>query len=313
MDRLRVIAFGRPPGLIAAIGNGYFRAEHLEIDYTQTRSSGEQIRGLLAGKWEIAHTAVDNVLAYVDAEKADLFVVLVGDLGITQKLVVRPDISSFEGLRGKVLGLDALTTGYAFLLYRILALNGLAREDYRTVSVGGTAERLAALAAGRIDGALLGPPQDEAALAAGCHVLTAASAYFPAYPSVSVAARRSWAGRHRTMVVRYCRALLAGIRWAAAPQNREAVISSLAREHACSPAAAERLYRREVLERGPVVSRIEEMREAIRSVIGLRREMTAVSSEGTEIELSSYFDPSYVLEADPRLLGALPIEQSEVT
>ncbi len=314
MDRLRVIAFARPPGLIAAIGNGDFRAEQLEIDYTQARSSREQIRGLLAGQWEIAHTAVDNVLAYVDAEQADLFVLLVGDLGTTQQLVVRKDISSFEELRGKLLGLDALTTGYAFMLYKILALNGLGQGDYRTVSVGGTAERLAALAEGRIDGALLGPPQDEAAVAAGSHVLTPASDYFPRYPGVSVAARRTWAAQHRTLVVRYCRALLAGMRWAADPQHREAVISQLAQEHACSPAAAARLYRREVLERGPVVSRLEEMRQAIRSVASLRREMTAAASElGTEPDLSPYFDPSYVLEAAPRLRSGLPVEPSEVT
>lgn len=302
MDTLRLVAFSRPLGLIAAIRNGYFEAEQLRVDYTPARGSRHQIRGLLAGDWDIAHTAVDNVAAYVDAENADLFVFLVGDLGTNQRLIVRPPTASFQELHGKTLGLDALTTGYAFMLYEMLARHGLGRADYRTVSVGGTAERLTALLQGDIDAALLSPPHDELALAAGCRALAAASADFAGYPGLCAAARRNWAGQHRTIVVRYCRALLAGIRWAADRANRQAVITQLAEDHGCELPAATRLYQREMDQQERVVPSLEEIREAIRGVIALRREMTGAHLEpGIPVELSRYFDPFYLLEADPRL------------
>jgi len=305
MDTLRLIAFGRPPGFLAAIHNGYFRAEQLEVDFTQTRGSVQQIRGLLAGDWEIAHTAVDNVLAYVDAENADLVIFLVGDLGNSQLLVVGPAITSFEGLRGKTIGLDALTTGYAFMLYRILALNGLGRAEYRTVAVGGTAERLEALLAGQIDLALLGPPHDEAALSRGCRVLAGAAAYFPDYPGLTAATRRSWAETHRALVVRYCRALLAGIRWAADPQRRNAMIAILGTALGSDSAAAERLYEAESGDRKKVIASVREMRHAIQTVAALRREMTdGVPERLPGTGLDRYFDPSYAIEADPRLAGS---------
>ncbi len=302
MDTVRLVAFGRAPGFLAAIHNGCFRGEQLDIDYTQARGSVEQIRGLLAGVWDIAHTAVDNVLAYVDAENADLVIFLVGDRGSNQQLVVGSAISSFRGLRGKTVGLDALTTGYALMLYRILALNGLGRADYGTVPVGGTVERLEALLAGQIDAALLGPPHDEAALARGCRVLARAYAYFPGYPGLTAATRRSWAETHRALVVRYCRALLAGIRWAADPQHRNAVTALLGAAHGSNSAAAERLYEAELGDRKKVIASVREMRDAIQTVAALRREMTdAVPEREPGTGLDRYFDPSYAIDADPRL------------
>src|SRR5919202_5638314 len=118
MPLIRLIAFSRPVALLAAQAKGLFEREGLSVEVELTRGSIEQIRGLLEGKWDIAHTAADNVMAYVDREGADLFVFAVVDLGVGQTLVVRPDVTSFTDLRGRPLAVDALDTGYAFVLRR---------------------------------------------------------------------------------------------------------------------------------------------------------------------------------------------------
>lgn len=126
---------------MAAERKGFFQDEHLQVEYTQTPSSAVQIRGLLDGKWDVALTAPDNVMAYVEKENADLFTFMVADLGLNQKLFVRPEISSWADLRGKNIGVDAVDTGFAFLVVRMLDRNGLKPGDYTFVSVGGNQSR----------------------------------------------------------------------------------------------------------------------------------------------------------------------------
>lgn len=296
MDRLRVIAFARPIGFVAALRNGAFAAEGLAIDYTRATGSTPQIRALLAGEFDLAHTNADNVMAYVDREQADLVIVLVAELGIAQRVFARPEIARLRELAGKTVGVDAVGSGFAFVLYKMLADAGVRRGEYEVVSVGGTAERSAALAEGRVDAALLGPPHDAAALAAGCRVLAAASASFRGQPSLTVAARRSWANANGELVRRYCRALLAGVRWAADPANREAAIGLLAADLGSDHATAEALYERERADVERAAPSVAEMREALARVAALRREFTG-ASQG----LDRYLDPSYAMAADPSL------------
>src|ERR687885_2174280 len=155
MPLIRLISFSKPPALVAAQANGFFERENLTVEVELTRGSIEQIRGLLEGRWDIAHTAADNVMAYDDREGADLFVFAVADLGVGQTLVVRPDVTAYADLRGQPLGVDALDTGYAFVLRRMLEHNDLAWGDYQLLPVGSTPQRLQALREGRIAGALL--------------------------------------------------------------------------------------------------------------------------------------------------------------
>lgn len=292
MTTIRLITFSRPLALLAAERNGYFAREGLEVDCEVTRGSVEQIRGLLAGKWDVAHTAADNVMAYVDRENADLFVFLVADLGLAQKLIVQPDIQSYADLRGKVLGVDALDTGYAFVLRSMLEQNGLGRQEYELVSVGGTPQRLEALRTGDIVGCLLNAPPEEEALREGFRLLEPAGAYFPLYPGLTAATTRRWAAAHDDELVRYTRALLDGAAWAADTSNASAAIQMIALDQGVDADTARRRYEIEAASRTegqPTGAQIESSLEAVR---GLRRAMTGVGSN-----LHSYVDTSYMRRA----------------
>jgi ABC-type nitrate/sulfonate/bicarbonate transport system substrate-binding protein len=224
MSLVRVIAFSRPAALVAAQEQGLFEREGLSVEVDLTRGSIEQIRGLLAGRWDIAHTAADNVMAYVDREGADLFVFAVVDLGVGQTLVVRPEVTSFADLRGQALAVDALDTGYAFVLRRMLEKNNLPWGTYELVPVGSTPQRLQALQEGRVVGALLSSPAE------GLRVLAPAADYFPLYPGLTAATTRRWARAHQDELVRYTRALLAGARAAqpgVPPPSLEQAMASL--------------------------------------------------------------------------------------
>ena len=130
---------------------GMFAKNGVQIQVTNTPNSQFQLTGLIEGKFDIAMTAIDNIVAYREGQGAapvdgsDLTAVMGGDQGFL-RLVSVPEIRSIDQLRGKTLSVDALTTGYAFVLLEVMERNGLALDrDYRTERAGGAVQRYTAL------------------------------------------------------------------------------------------------------------------------------------------------------------------------
>ncbi len=126
---------------------GLFAKNGIEVRITPTPSSVFQLTNLIDGKFDIAMTAIDNLIAYREGQGEvpkpgpDLFAFMGGDNGFL-RLVTVPEVKSFGDLRGKTLSVDALTTGYAFVLLEILERNGLQKDrDYTTAAAGGVLQR----------------------------------------------------------------------------------------------------------------------------------------------------------------------------
>ena len=93
---------------------------------TPTPGSVYQFQHLSAGDFEIGSTALDNIVAYDEGEgeaplpnPADFAAIMGGDSGFLQ-LWARPEIGSYADLRGKLLAVDAIRTGFTFVLRRML-------------------------------------------------------------------------------------------------------------------------------------------------------------------------------------------------
>jgi len=128
MTELKVIVFEGVQNLplFAALANGLFAGQGLDIDLTFTPDSGTLRNGLAEGRFDIAHTAVDNAIAMVELAHKDVAIVLGGDNGFNS-LFFQPEIRSFEDLRGKTVLVDAPNTAFALVLYKILDNHGLKR------------------------------------------------------------------------------------------------------------------------------------------------------------------------------------------
>jgi ABC-type nitrate/sulfonate/bicarbonate transport system substrate-binding protein len=289
-QKVRVIVFEKPPAVVAAQYKGFLAREGLDVDWTITRGSAEQMRGLLAGQWDIAQTAADNVMAYVDRENADAFIFLVSSLGLDQNLVVQPDIQAFGDLRGKTLGVDAVDTGFAFVLRKMLADAGLAPADYQFAPIGATQQRLNAMVAKRIAGCLLSARLTSTVQQKGFRILERGNQAFPLYPSsLTTATTRRWARAHEAAVAGYARAIWAATAWVADPANKEEAIGLIARGQSVDPEAARRLYEIDAEYRTKANPPLAQVAAALEIVRGLRREMT-----GTGRDLSAYFDDRYM-------------------
>jgi len=219
---------------IAADKDFYVR-EGVQVNFTPTPNSVFQITETVKGRYHIAATAIDNVVAYQEGQgavaldrKPDLFAFM-GGAHIELFLVVTPDIRSYADLKGRSLAVDALTTGFAFVLYKMLEKGGLRKDDYKLVSVGGTDKRWEALKAGQYAATLLTDPFTGFALAAGFRVLQVHTELYPKYPSGIYAASRAWAAANREALAGFIRAHIAAVDWLLDAANRAEAAAILVR------------------------------------------------------------------------------------
>ena len=234
---IRVIEFpstGLLPHYVA-IERGLFEAESLDVEITLTPNSVFQITNLIDGNFEIAGTAIDNVVAYQEGQGVaelsrdpDLFAFM-GASQVNLGLVVQADIADYSDLKGSTLAVDALSPGFAFMLREMLEINGVGHDEYELIPVGATKARLEALVAGEHAGALLNPPFTEFGVAAGLRVIDYSQDALPPCQIGVMAACRSWAEANAQALHGFIGAELQAIDWITDPANADAATETLER------------------------------------------------------------------------------------
>jgi ABC-type nitrate/sulfonate/bicarbonate transport system substrate-binding protein len=215
--KLDMVGFGGASNLPVWVAQerGLFAKEGLEVKFDRTPSSGALFRNLMAGKYQVASAAFDNVVAYVEGQAEQTIegfdaVSFLGVHGGLVSLMTTREIKGFADLKGKTAAVDSPASGYALLMYRILDQKGLARDrDYRVLAVGGTGERLQAMREGRAAVSLISPPQDLQAGKLGFRTLGDATRPLGAYVGSVYNVRRAWAKDHERELVAFVRAIVA--------------------------------------------------------------------------------------------------------
>jgi ABC-type nitrate/sulfonate/bicarbonate transport system substrate-binding protein len=206
---------------------GFFAKHGVQVNTINTPNSREQLTGLINGQFEIAMTAVDNLLAYREGQGAvpidgsGLIAVMGSDNGFL-RVGTRAGINSFAQLKGQPLSVDALTTGYAFVLLEVMERNGLVlNRDYTTVQAGGVLQRYNDLVAGKHAATMLIAPFDVLAKERGANILTDASAALGEYQGLVAGVRDTWARNNRAALVGYIRAWRDALDWMYDPKNKD--------------------------------------------------------------------------------------------
>ena len=228
--KLAVIVF---PGvqnlpMFVAQAKGFYSKRGLDVDIKFTPNSDELRNGLAEGRYQIAHSAIDNAFALKDKANVDIAVVSGGDNSFNH-LIVQPDIQSLADIKGKTVIVDAVNTAYAFQLYEMLRQKGLNKGDYEVKSVGGTGFRLDAMTKDKtMVAAMLNPPFSVRAEKAGLKDMGTAAAALGAYQGTSAFVLREWGKANTDTVVKYIEAYIEGRRWSFDPKNKDEAIALLA-------------------------------------------------------------------------------------
>ena len=225
---------------VAARVHGFFAAEGLNVEVAVTANSTDQMRGVSQGKYEIASTAFDNVLAWSGREGAEIVAVSQISDRTVLPVFVRSEIKTWSDLKGKKLAADAVDTAFALVLRRVLLANGLdmTRGDYELVALGTTALRLESMIKGETFAGVLNTPFDAKALDAGMRRIGDSKEVLPDYPNTIFAVNREWGQKNRDTLVSYLRAWLKGMVWVKEPANREAAVKMVGAELKLNPKQA---------------------------------------------------------------------------
>ena len=228
--QLKVIVF---PGMsnlpqFAAQAQGYYRTRGLQVELINTPNSTELRKGLAEGRYDIAHGGVDNAVAQVEDDKTDLFIFMGGNSGLNS-LFVQPEINSYDDLRGKTMAVDSPRTAFALLLYKMLDVKGVKRNEYEVKGVGATHLRIKAMLADKTFAAgILSPPGSIEAKRKGLKDFGSAISVVGPYQSDAGWVLRSWGKANADTLVRYIAANIEGMRWVLNPVNRAALITLVA-------------------------------------------------------------------------------------
>ena len=201
----------------AAERQGFFHENGVRVSLTPTPSSTFQMQGLAEGTFDVAMTAFDNVVAYQEGQgeakipaEPDLFAFMGSDNGFLSVMGGK-GVARFADLKGKKLSVDALTTGFAFVLRELLARHGIAESEVTFERAGGLVERFPGLLNGTHAATVVLTPFDLIAQAKGHVQLARADEELGAYLGVVGAARHSWARANEQALAGFIRAYRQGV------------------------------------------------------------------------------------------------------
>jgi ABC-type nitrate/sulfonate/bicarbonate transport system substrate-binding protein len=122
--RVNVFRGGSNIPIYMALEKGYFSRRGITVNLQFTPNSEQQRAGLAAGRFDIAHAAVDNAVAMIEVAKVDVVIVSGGDGGMNE-LLVRQDINKPADIRGRTYVVDAPNTAYALIGRKMFKNAGL--------------------------------------------------------------------------------------------------------------------------------------------------------------------------------------------
>jgi ABC-type nitrate/sulfonate/bicarbonate transport system substrate-binding protein len=278
---------------------GFFKHEGLDVETKVTAGSVEQVKELMAGHFQVMTSAFDNTVAYANGEgdiRLDGTYDLISIMGVhngMNSLMSVPTVSDYAAIRGHAVAVDAVRSGYAMVMYKILSKHGLQRDvDYSMVAVGSTTERMKAMQDGRAVAAMVAAPTDLEAQAHGYHLLADAAREIGPYQGSAYVVRRSWADAHQQSLSAFIRAIVAATDAIfASPDMAQKQLQARIKD--LSDAAAKDIYGR-LIGPGGLNPHAEIQDGAIKAVLDLRIEGGLTK---TSQDLALYRDRSYYQKA----------------
>jgi ABC-type nitrate/sulfonate/bicarbonate transport system substrate-binding protein len=291
-EHLRVNVFPGPQhlALYVAQDKGFFAKRGLSIEVEFTPTSKAQRDALADGRVQIAQSAVDNAVAMVESAKKDVVIVSGGSNGMLS-LFVRPEVKSYDDIRGKAVVVDAPDTAYALVLYKMLALNGVKRNEYDLFQGGDCMRRLNGIRSDPKNAAvLLNFPCTVLAEREGFPNWGSAAEALGAYQADGAFVMREWAQQHRDTLINYLQSIVEALRWASRAENRLETVTIVAKYLNVEPDIAEKSVEGALGQHGGLDKDARLNMDGFRNLLQLRAEMIGGLKE---IRPEKYLELSY--------------------
>jgi NitT/TauT family transport system substrate-binding protein len=208
-----------------ADAKGFFAENNLQVETVTTPSAAAVMQQIIAGSIQIGTAGLTSPMRAIDQGIA------VAVLGIETQappysLWSKPALKSMSDLRGKTIvvgGAKDITRTY---LERMVVPAGVPKDNYDLVYAGSAAARFSALSAGAGDAALLNPPFNFKAQAAGFTNLGNLTDTVQ-MPFTGYVVATAWAKAHKTQLTAFATGIAKGVDWFNTEANRAEAIDIL--------------------------------------------------------------------------------------
>ncbi|MDB5849351.1 MAG: transporter substrate-binding protein, partial [Rhodoferax sp.] len=197
----------------AAAEKGWYAELGLDVEIIDKGGIDAVTKGLLEGQLDIGIGSPEHVIHNVEAG-GPLRMVGGNVNRLTHSLITQPEIRTLEDLRGKTIGVSALSGGTSSLFVHILERAGLKYPgDYTMVEAGPVPPRHKKLMAREIDAGMQTDPHNYMAEDAGLTNLGAVVDWIPYFQFNAINVRNDWAEAHRQVLERFLAASIQASQW----------------------------------------------------------------------------------------------------
>jgi NitT/TauT family transport system substrate-binding protein len=221
---------------------GFFAAEDLKVEIIYVQSSANLIQQLTAGSLDITmSTGLVDPIRAID-QGAGIAIVRFEAQVPPYALVAKPAIAGLKDLKGKLISVGGAKDITRIYVERMLAPHGVKPGEFDMVFAGATSARSAALLAGAVDAAILLPPFNFQAEAAGFRSLGLTIEYAPELPFSGTVVNKAWAANHQAVLKRILAAHARSVEWFYDDRNRDEAIRLLAAASSLKPDDVDKSY-----------------------------------------------------------------------
>ena len=209
------------------LNKGFFAAEDLKVDVVYVQSSAQLVQQITAGSLDICMSTglVDPMRAI--GMGAPIAIVRVEVQAPPYALLGKPGIKSLKELKGKVISLGGPKDITRIYVERMLEPNGVKPGEFDMVFAGATAARASALLAGAVDAAILLPPFNFQAVAAGFNDLGLTIDYVKDLPFSGTVVNVRWANAQKPILQKLLAAHTRSVAWFEDARNRSEAVQIL--------------------------------------------------------------------------------------
>jgi NitT/TauT family transport system substrate-binding protein len=220
---------------------GFYAEQDLKVDLIFVQSSAQTIQQLTAGTLDFTmSTGLVDPIRAID-RGAPIAIVRIEVRAPPYSLVAKESIKSLAELKGKTISLGGPKDITRIYVERMLAPNGVKAGEFDMVFAGATSARTSALLSGAVDAAILVPPFNFQATAAGFNDLGKTVDYAKE-PFSGTAVNVAWANDHGPVLQRMIAAHNKGVAWFEDDHNRPEAIQMLVAESRLKPEEVEKSY-----------------------------------------------------------------------
>jgi ABC-type nitrate/sulfonate/bicarbonate transport system substrate-binding protein len=207
-------------GLNIALRKGFLTREGIDLEVVGLRGVQYQIEELDKGTVDLSHTATPYLIQLA-LKGSESVAVVGGPANTIFSLIAKKEIRSYDGLKGKTIGLSLAQDTITIATRLLLDKHGI--KDFKTKELVGTPIRAKCLSEGECDMVPLGQPDDIVFMQKGFSKLGDSLEVIPVLQFNVIAARRSWAAANKDKVVRFARAFGNAYKFMRDPANRDEV------------------------------------------------------------------------------------------